>query len=634
MNFDSITPVVIDTFIKPLPVYDPEVSNYPRFAEGARYWLQWAGIPDTIYLKNNSKSDYIDDIQSRGCWVNYLNNGSINSPLNKGLGIPLDLAFAFHTDAGTTNNDSIVGTLGIYTLLNSFGESVFRNGVSRWASRDLTDIVQSQLVSDIRRKFAPEWQTRGMWNKSYSESRVPQVPTMLLELLSHQNFADMRYGHDPRFKFEVSRSIYKGMLKYLAHTNGFQYTVQPLPVKNFSSRLMEKNTVKLQWNAVIDEAETTAVSTQYVLYTRIDNGGFDNGVIVNADSVVLPIVPGKVYSYKVAAANRGGESFPSEVLSVYRAPNERGEVLIVNGFNRLSAPQNFTVDSTFAGFLNDRDAGVPYISEIAYVGKQYEFTRSKQWVDDDAPGFGASNANYEAKVIAGNSFDYPFLHGKAIKMAHFSYSSCSVDAVNAGIVPLNQYKLVDLILGKQKQTFIGNSKKSVEFKTFPLVLQQLLINYCFGGGKLMVSGAHIGSDLYVGKNVLREDKQFMELILKCKFKTENASVAGGVRVVNTPSKLLQKHNFSFYTQPNDKSYYVESPNAIDPVGDGAFTFCRYTENSLSAAVAFSGAYKVCALGFPFEIIENEKDRNKLMGSILDFFLSNEVLNTRTSIQTR
>ena len=28
-----------------------------------------------------------------------------------------------------------------------------------------------------------------MWNKSYSESRVPEVPTMLLELLSHQNFA-------------------------------------------------------------------------------------------------------------------------------------------------------------------------------------------------------------------------------------------------------------------------------------------------------------------------------------------------------------------------------------------------------------------------------------------------------------
>ena len=34
---------------------------------------------------------------------------------------------------------------------------------------------------------------------------------MLLELLSHQNFADMRYGSDPRFKFLVSRAIYKGI---------------------------------------------------------------------------------------------------------------------------------------------------------------------------------------------------------------------------------------------------------------------------------------------------------------------------------------------------------------------------------------------------------------------------------------
>jgi len=37
---------------------------------------------------------------------------------------------------------------------------------------------------------------------------------MLLELLSHQNLADMKYGIDPRFKFLVSRAIYKGMLRY------------------------------------------------------------------------------------------------------------------------------------------------------------------------------------------------------------------------------------------------------------------------------------------------------------------------------------------------------------------------------------------------------------------------------------
>ena len=58
-----------------------------------------------------------------------------------------------------------------------------------------------------------------MWNQSYIEARVAEVPTMLLELLSHQNFADMYYGLDPKFRFVVSRAIYKGMLRHVAAQN-------------------------------------------------------------------------------------------------------------------------------------------------------------------------------------------------------------------------------------------------------------------------------------------------------------------------------------------------------------------------------------------------------------------------------
>ncbi len=59
-----------------------------------------------------------------------------------------------------------------------------------------------------------QWTRRGIWNKPYYEAKGPEVPAMLLELLSHQNFADMRYGLDPQFQFLVCRSIYKGILKY------------------------------------------------------------------------------------------------------------------------------------------------------------------------------------------------------------------------------------------------------------------------------------------------------------------------------------------------------------------------------------------------------------------------------------
>ena len=78
---------------------------------------------------------------------------------------------------------------------------------------------------DIQKDFEPEWQRRPLWDRSYSESRTPPVPAMLLELLSHQNLADMKYGLDPGFRFTVSRAIYKGMLKYLSNRYGVPYAV-------------------------------------------------------------------------------------------------------------------------------------------------------------------------------------------------------------------------------------------------------------------------------------------------------------------------------------------------------------------------------------------------------------------------
>lgn len=601
--------------------YEPEVSTYPRYTEGARYWLQWAGIPDSIYSRSEGKNDYTDDFQSRGYWVNYLVGGSVLAPHQQGLGAPVDLALAFHSDAGTTENDSIIGTLGIYTFQNSYGKTIFENGISRMASRDLTDIIQTQIVHDIRSLYSSNWTRRDIWNKSYSESRVPEVPTMLLELLSHQNFADMRYGLDPRFRFSVSRAIYKGMLKYLSSVNHANYTVQPLPIQQFSIHFVDKNKVELHWVSTPDSLEPTAYANQFVVYTRIDNSGFDNGRVINSDSIILPIQNNKIYSFKITAVNKGGESFPSEILSVCRTSHEQGEVLIVNGFTRLSAPISFNIDSTYAGFINDHDAGVPYLSDISFVGNQYEFKRDKPWISDDAPGFGASHGNFETTVVAGNSFDYPFIHGKALRATGYSFVSSSEEAVLKNYIDLNQFKTVDLILGKQKQTFIGNAKKPPEFKTFPLALQQILSDFCNKGGNLLVSGSHLASDLVDTEHPTKKDKLFIEKTLKVKFLTSNASVNGQVKMVQSPFKPFLKDDFSYYDQPNQLSYFIESPDAIEPADNNGSTICRYTENNLSAGIAYSGLYKICAFGFPIETITSENERLKLFKSILYFFRS-------------
>ena len=615
----SDTTDISKNIVKPTSVISPTLSGYPRYTEAARYWLQWAGIPDSIYSINAGKNDYTDDFQSRGNWVNYLAGGSSVIPSKTGLGIPVDMAFAFHTDAGVTKNDSIIGTLGICTVLNSEGKVTFENGYSRWTSRDVTDIIQTQIVNDIRRTYAPEWTRRGLWNKNYSESRVPEVPTMLLELLSHQNFADMRYGLDPRFRFTVSRAISKGILKYLSYNSGEPYVVQPLPVKQFSVKFVAKNKVELKWIAVADSLELTAQAEQFVVYTRAEDGGFNNGIVTKNNRIVIEIQSGKIYSFKITALNKGGESFPSEILSVCRVNNNRPEVMIVNGFDRLSAPVSFTQNHSLAGFKNDEDPGVPYLSDYAFVGKQYEFQRSKPWVSDDDAGFGASYSNFETKLIAGNSFDYAYLHGKSIKTAGFSFVSCSDESVTAGDIDLKKYRIVDLVLGKQKQTFIGNAKKAAEFKTFPLALQQSIRNYCQAGGNIMLSGAFVGSDFFTGNYINTDERFIMEGLLKYKFKSDKASLSGKVKMINSPFPQFSRAEFAFHDQPNRSSYYVESVDAIEPAGDGAVTICRYSGTNLSAGVAFAGKYRICSFGFPIETIQSEKERNRLVESVLMFF---------------
>ena len=613
-----------------------QLSGYPRFCEAARYWLQWAGIPDSVYSESNGKNEYTDDYKCRGIWVNYLAGGSAVNPAEKGLNIPVNMAFAFHTDAGTTLNDSIIGTLGIY-YTNAYNEE-FANGASRYLSHDLTDLIQSNIVRDVRTLYEPQWTRRGKWNQSYYEARVPRVPTMLLELLSHQNFADMRYGLDPRFRFTVSRAIYKGMLQFLCSQYNMDYVVQPLPVDHMALRMTGENEVELTWQPVADALEPTATAEKYIVYTRIGDGDFDNGVLVNGNSYRTTLPAGMVCSYKVTAVNKGGESFPSEILSAGRAFNSKGTVLVINGFDRISAPADFVApapaDTLLAGFLDEQDHGVPYIQDISYIGKMKEYRRSVPWMDDDASGFGDSYGNYEAQVIAGNTFDYPAIHGAAILKAGYSFVSASNESLSpapAGKgevstpVDMREYKYVDLILGKQCQTKMGRGGvKPLEFKTFSKPMQEAIAAYCRQGGNIFVSGAFVGTDLWDNRLATADeaDKKFATEVLKYKWRVGQAAAMGKVKSVASPFPALTG-NYTYYNEPNADSYVVESPDAIEPATQDAYTIMRYSENNLSAGVAYQGDYKTCVLGFPFESIRTDSEREALMNAVLTFFNDNK-----------
>ncbi|MCU4175033.1 hypothetical protein [Carboxylicivirga sp. N1Y90] len=588
--------------------YSWKTSKRPRYMEAARYWMQYAGMPDSlVYSLNEEKNDYNDDYQSRGEWVNYLKDG---------LNIPIDLAFAFHTDAGVTPNDSIIGTLGIYSSVRDGG--VFSNGQSKLANRDLCDVVQSEIVNDIRHLFNENWTRRAMWDKQYSEAWRPDVPTMLLELLSHQNLADMRYGLDPRFRFAVSRSIYKGILKFQAFQEARSYVVQPLPVDHMAIEKHENEFV-LSWHAVVDSLEPSARATRYKVYKRIGNNGFDNGTVVS-DSFYRFSQPeqGEIVSFKVSALNDGGESFPSEILSMGIGEKVDEFVLVVNAFDRVAGPAKIDAKE-MAGLASWKDEGVADKFNFGFTGQQYDFDRNSPWLDDDSPGWGASYGDQEGKIIPGNTFDFTAIHGDALMAAGYSFVSMSDEVFNQTKTTLSVYKAIDIVLGEEKTTQGYKDEDKVGFKIYTPEFMSKLKHACENRIPLIMSGAHVGSDMV--ENMDSVAIQFTADYLHFKWRTNHAVRTGGVYSTDYAKGDFQTE-FKFNTHYNPNIYKVEAPDAIEPV-EGGITAFRYGENNSSAGVLYKGKHCSLTLGFPFETIIDVKQRRELMRQIVACLLNED-----------
>lgn len=655
-----------------------ECSGVPRYAEAARYYLQWSGFPPSVYNKHNDKNDYKDDYWSRALWVNFL---------IKDLGIPVDMAIALHTDAGKFSGDSTVGTLAIYSTVSD-RKRHYSDGRSRSTARDLADIIQTQIVEDIRAGLGvTEWNRRGMWDKMYVEARVPETPTLLIEMLSHQNYNDMKLAEDPRFKFIVSRSIYKGILKYLSYIHNTEYKVQPLPVTSFAIDFADekKGKINISWKKQSDPLEPTAEPQKYILYTQMTDpskdrkyrNDFDNGRIVTGTDITLTLTEGMLYNFKVTAVNEGGESFPSETLSAGYIPNTP-KALIVNGFENTSAD-------------------TPYLSDYSFTGRQYNFTEEEIWVHDDLPGYGASYMDYGFRALAGNTFDYPSLHGEAFLKSGVSFTSSSLKALTEESIDLQKYQIADFIFGSQE------SHESM----LPVKVQGIISKFCLNGGNIMISGSHTGSvsdnsvpsargkavlldsldnqlnilckelnthasemDLLrktllkandsIGYNyftvenslfdktieksltamkgidslhsLVREVKEntekivlssdidynrslFAENILKYKYSNPHASSTGEVRLVRDPKA---EHIF-FHNEPNDHTFSAGMTEALIPADPQARTFLRYVGSNTSAGVAYCGSdYRSVVVGFPLETITSHEKMIELLCEVIDF----------------
>lgn len=548
------------------------VSGLPRAIEGARYYAQWAGMPYSVYSGRMGTDDYADDINVRSNMTNYLAGGSPFVPDTIGLRVPIELSLAVHSDAGIAKEENgIIGTLSIFT--SNFNEGKLNAGISRLASRDFADALLTNISTGLQYQYG-RWNRRELYDRNYSETRLPAVPSAILETLSHQNFNDMRYGHDPHFKFTLARIIYKTILRYVNEQHNRSCVVAPLAPENFYIEL-SKNKARLHWEEVTDLQEPSAEATGYIVYTSQGGADFDNGTYVKGKSHELELEPDMLYHFKVVAVNKGGRSFPSETLSAYYHPGAKKTVMIVNNFHRLSSPAIRTIGGEKEFDIND-DPGITYGTTAGWAGLSF---------------------------VAGNEFNYVTTHAKAIASAQeYNIVSASDKVIEDGKVKLKNYPLVDLVLGLER----NDGHSLVYYKTFTKSMRKTLTDYTRRGGALLVSGAYIGTDI-----MGTEEERFVSETLKCtyggQYRAENNQVNGLGTVI------------PYYNMLNEEHYAATSADILRPAAP-AFTVMQYADGQ-DAAVAYKGRdYRSFTMGFPFECIMDEQKQGSIMRGILNFLL--------------
>lgn len=577
-------------------------SGMPRCLEGARYSAQWAGAPYSVYSSKNGSDDYGDDINVRSNMTNWLAGGSTYVPTLEGKKVPIELSLAVHSDAGyTTVNDSIIGSLAICTT--SFNDGRLNSGVSRMVSHDFADSLLTGLQRDISGKYR-KWTRRYLWDRNYSETRKPEVPSAIIETMSHQNFADMRRGLDPNFRFTLARSLYKTILRFVNGNHSVPSVVQPLPVSNFRIERNSSGGLRLSWIAEKDEQEPTAVPTSYIVYTSEDGMGFDNGTVVYTSSFDFEAKKGVNYCFKVTALNRGGESFPSETLAAYLSKSAHAkDILVVDGFSRLSGPA-VVDDYSRQGFDLGSDIGVSYGLTAGWNGRQQCFDKSRAGSEGEG-SLGYCGDELAGRFIMGNNRDGSVCHVKDIAMSGaYNVVGCSLEALDNNLVKLDHYNLVDIAFGLQR----NDGHSLVVYKTFSETLQSKLRSYAKLGGRILVSGAYVGSDM-----TQPHERSFMSDVLKTTF-TGTDTNAGNNMVDGLGL------SFDIIRQINDRHFAATSVDRIAACDGRSFAAMRYQDGS-TAGVAYDGTdYKSFVMGYPYECINNVRTRQQVMKGLLGFLL--------------
>ena len=264
--------------------------------------------------------------------------------------------------------------------------------------------------------------------------------------------------------------------------------------------------------------------------------------------------------------------------------------------------------------------------DISFTGAMYDFDRKSEYTSDNNPGFGASYCDNFGKVIAGNTFDYARIHGKALLEAGYPFCSCNKNVFCQDSTLRDSFWTADIICGKQVTTVMPDN--SEKFKIFPYEFQDAIRSFTSKGKNLIVSGAYIGTDIWdkvypaqTDTTYAKSTKEFARKVLGYKHNCNYGSHNGTIRM--TAGGALKWTDINgykhIYNAPNSEFYCVEHPDGIAPAAKCAYTIARYADTGAPAGVAYKGTnYRTVCFGFPLETLKKEEDLNSIIGKCLAF----------------
>jgi N-acetylmuramoyl-L-alanine amidase len=435
-------------------------------------------------------------------------------------------------------------------------------------SAELRDRVHAEIIADLRAEWDAAWTDRGVKAANFGELRLLEtMPGILVETAFHDSPEDAAAEREPRWRRLVARAIYHGVAR---HFGGDGVTLLPEPPERVRAVVSGAACV-ISWQAPRSGAAAggAGAASGYRVYRSPDGFAFDSGEAVAGTSLAVSgLARGSLTCFRVTAVNSGGESFPSQVLAV-RVPlaNASPRVLVVGGYDRLDAAMNRREDTSGALGTVDR-----------------------QILDRHA-----------------NSFDYTVEHALALARLSLDLALDSADneAVASGDVDLGEYDLVDWYVGRE----------GVADDTLNSAEREALRRYLEAGGRLLVSGADLGTDLEASSSSAA--REFFNTWLKASYIAGDAE-SHTVRAAEGGAFSAQEE---FRLHDGTAALYdADSPDVYAALGGARLALAYGTEGSAGAAVQFAGGYRLIHLGFPLEAVLLPGARDLLAALAADFLL--------------